>query len=84
MAVACGESKCWAVAGQFCKTPLGTRRRPHPLRVEAARRAGRLGGAGRAWLTGERLAQAAGESVCIGGTLLVLPPEGSLAGSDAG
>ena len=71
MAGECSEPKCWAGPGGFCKTPSGTRRRPHPSRVDDARQAGLLGGAGRAWLC-EHAAVAAGA--------LLLPREVSGAG----
>lgn len=53
MAVGCDEAKCWAKPGGFCRTPSGTKRRPHPHRVTKARDAGLLGGAGREWLAGQ-------------------------------
>jgi hypothetical protein len=73
MAGGCGEGKCWAGPGQFCKTPSGTKRRPHQSRVEEAGRAGLLGGAGRAWLADQELTLEAGGTVSIGGTTLILP-----------
>ena len=79
MAAGCGEAKCWAGPGQFCRTPSGTRRRPHPPRVDAAREAGLLGGAGRAWLTDHQLAQDTGGTISIGGTTLILPASPAVA-----
>ena len=94
MAAGCDEGKCWATPGGFCKTPSGTRRRPHPSRVDQARRAGLLGGAGRAWLRVWVAAEQAHGSFTVGGTTMFFPPvpltSGSpavivpLAGSDAG
>ena len=80
MAVACAEGKCWAVAGQFCRTPSGTRRRPHPLRVDEARTRGMLGGAGRVWLS-EQGARDDGGTVHLGGTTLILPPGEAVSGA---
>jgi hypothetical protein len=74
MAAACGEAKCWAGPGQFCKTPSGTRRRPHPPRVDAARDLGLLGGAGRVWLKVWAAAEETGNRFTFGGTTLILPP----------
>jgi hypothetical protein len=82
MAVGCGEAKCWAGPGKFCKTPSGTRRRPHPGRVQAARRFGLLGGAGRAFLVAQFGAVDRGGTVLVGPVALVLPPEAVTA--DAG
>jgi hypothetical protein len=62
MAASCGEPKCWAGPAGFCRTPSGIRRRPHPSRVDDARRAGLLGGVGLAWLC-ENAAVAAGALV---------------------
>ena len=76
MAVPCEEPKCWAVAGKFCKTPSGVRRRPHPGRVKDAARAGLLGGQGRAELAAAALLDAG----TIGGVTLILPPETADAG----
>ena len=74
MAAGCQEGKCWAGPGQFCKTPSGTRRRPHPGRVADAGRAGLLGGAGRAWLQEQALGRDDGATVTVGQTVMVLPP----------
>lgn len=81
MAAACGAEKCWAGPGGFCKTPSGARRRPHPERVDAARRLGLTGGAGLRVLTEARQALAAGRTVRIGGTVLVLPERREAAGA---
>jgi hypothetical protein len=75
MAAGCGEAKCWAGPGQFCKTPSGTRRRPHPPRVDQARVAGLLGGAGRAWLKACAGAEETAATFTFGGTTLILPAQ---------
>jgi len=74
MAAACDEAKCFAGPGQFCKTPSGARRRPHPDRVKAARRLGLLGGTGLRLLTVARKALVDGNVISVGGARLVLPP----------
>ena len=75
MAAGCGEGKCWAEPGQFCKTPSGTKRRPHPLRVDGARAAELLGGRGRAWLRVWAAAQDHRRALTRAGELRVLAGE---------
>lgn len=82
MAVSCEEGKCWAGAGQFCRTPSGTRRRPHPDRVRRAGDAGLLGGRGRAYLTASQQAVDQGSTVTVGQVVLLLPSAAGAA--DAG
>lgn len=84
MAAACGEGKCWAEPGQFCKTPSGTRRRPHPLRVDGARTAELLGGRGRAWLRVWAAADDTATVLRFGGTTLILPDEANAGVAGAG
>lgn len=69
----CAESKCWAGPGGFCKTPSGTRRRPHPDRVARAARQGLTGGRGRALLAEQRLARGDDGGLAVCGVELVLP-----------
>jgi hypothetical protein len=74
MAAGCDEAKCWAGPGQFCKTPSGTRRRPHPPRVDKARQLGLLGGGGRVWLQAQPATEQSAGMFTVGGTTLILPP----------
>jgi len=73
MAAACDEPKCFAGPGQFCKTPSGEKRRPHPDRVGAAARLGLLGGTGLRLLTDARKALVDGPVVTVGGVTMLLP-----------
>ena len=72
MAAPCAEPKCWAGPAGFCRTPSGTRRRPHPSRVDDARRAGLLGGTGLAWLC---------ENAAVAAGTLVLPAREEVSGA---
>lgn len=73
MAASCDEPKCWAGPGGFCKTPSGTKRRPHPGRVGNARRLGLLDGKGRQVLTAARLAEVDELTIRVAGAVLILP-----------
>jgi hypothetical protein len=81
MAAGCGEPKCWAEPGGFCRTPSGTKRRPHPSRVQAARGGGLLGGQGRAWLAVHAGARDDGQTVQMPGAVLILPAAEGVAGA---